>query len=179
MSRPPPDIRHKQFISGCLHLGWLLGGGRKGKHLKGKNSNSLEGELQPRGAGFHIQFGDGGMFIGGVKRRGWCVCMWMGRGVLFTPTSSIIFTILPLGEPTGLLIMSLDPSHTHTHVHTRTRFSQHLKVGQNSEFWMTGRGIAREIQQLLNLFCSPGFAPFWLIIPSYFLIYRMKLFWTN
>lgn len=54
------------------------------------------------------------MFIGGVKRRGWCVCMWMGRGVLFTPTSSIIFTILPLGEPTGLLIMSLDLSHTHT-----------------------------------------------------------------
>jgi len=106
-------------------------GGREEKKTSDgekKNSNSLEGELQPRGAGFHIQFGDGGMFIGGVKRRGWCVCMWMGRGVLFTPTSSIIFTILPLGEPTGLLIMSLDLSHTHTW------FLQHLKVGQNSEF---------------------------------------------
>lgn len=98
--------------------GVAFGGREERKTSEGKkNSNSLEGELQPRGAGFHIQFGDGGMFIGGVKRRGRCV--WMGRGILFTPTSSIIFTILPLGEPTGLLIMSLDLSHAHTHtVHT-------------------------------------------------------------
>lgn len=48
-------------------VGVLLERGGSKTSEEGKDSNSLEGKLRPRGACSHIQFEDGGMFIGGVK----------------------------------------------------------------------------------------------------------------
>lgn len=107
--------------SGCR---WGEGEESKTSEEK-KNSNSLKGELKLGGAGSRIQFGDGGMFTVGVKPRGWS---HVHSQILSTPTSSIIFMILPPGEPTGLLIMS--------HKHTHSTYAYTHTIILNNPWWV-------------------------------------------